>query len=546
VPPKTEDVAAVVTEFEKVLRSPVSDSDDFFSLGGTSLLAVRVVAGLTARCRKLFTLVDILRLRTPEAIAGYLQSAPDALGWTLPTEAAGEQYELSPTQRWYSAVYAGRLQPRGVMSFTVELPDGTAPAAVWRALDALLSRHDSLRTSVRPVGGRLVQQVLEVGATVPRERPWAVVEEVPGGRADVSRAAEEARAECAGRGIPLDGSPLYRAVLVSGTEPPGRRPARLAVVIHHLIFDGASVPVFTRELLALLADPTCRLRPAASSRAYTSWRLERESPDRVDAERRWWRDRLAGLESRCHLPLRGEPGDYVGYASTMTLPEPVREALAAAAKRHAVPVSTIRLAAYFVLGHALYGTRDMVVGLPISVRDHPALRDAVGMFANHTVLRHRTRERESVRELIQRAVAELTDAVEHRDYSFDRAMEQLPERCEPGRFPVTGAIINGAEMEADSAAPSAEPRTEGLRRCGVSDIQLYFADAPDRVDVELQHRSDILGPADGRRVLDCYVELLTLLARADDDHAVDSLVSAAADVLEPVRAAAPEWAHGAG
>jgi hypothetical protein len=358
--------------------------------------------------------------------------------------------------------------------------------------------------------------------------------------------AAEVRAECAGRGIPLDGSPLYRAVLVSGTEPPGRRPARLAVVIHHLIFDGASVPVFTRELLALLADPTCRLRPAASSRAYTAWRLECESPDRVDAERRWWRDRLAGLESRSHLPVRGEPGDYVGYASTMTLPEPVREALAAAAKRHAVPVSTIRLAAYFVLCHALYGTRDMVVGLPISVRDHPALRDAVGMFANHTVLRHRTRERESVRELIQHAVVELTDAVEHRDYSFDRALEQLPERCEPGRFPVTGAIINGAEMEPDSAAPSVEPRTEGLRRCGVSEIQLYFADAPDRVDVELQHRSDILGPADGRRVLDCYVELLTLLARADDDHAVDSLVSAAADVLEPVRAAAPEWAHGAG
>lgn len=559
--PAESHLIAVLAEFEKVLGSQVSDSDDFFSLGGSSLLAARVAAGVTARCAKSLSLVDILRLRTPRAIASHLEKAPDPPSRTLPTTTAGERYELSPTQRWYSKVYTGRLQPTGVMSFVVELPDGTAPGAVWLALDAMLKRHDSLRTSVQAMDGRLVQRVPDVGTTTLqyrpglgdrpglRDRPWAVLEEVPGGRADVSRAAAEVRAECAAQGIALDGGPLFRAILLSGTEPAADRPAELVIVIHHVIFDGASVPVFTRELLALLADPTDALRSATSYRAYTSWRLDRESPARISAERSWWSDQLAGFESRSHLPVRGEPGYHVGYATSRTLPESVRTALAAAAKRHLVPVSAVRIAAYFMLCHALYGNRDMVIGMPISVRDHPALRDGIGMFVNVVLVRHRIKERESVRELVQDVLVGLTGAVDHREHSFDLVMSQLPERCEPGRFPITGAVINGAETDAPEGPPAPEPRTEGLRRCNVCDIQLFFTDAPNRVDLELQHRADMLSPADGRRVLDCYLGLLTLIARSDDG-AVDTLLSYARDVLAPVRQGAAmvgdELVHDAG
>jgi hypothetical protein len=537
------DLAAVTAEFEKVLRSPVSGSDDFFSLGGTSLLAVRVVAGLTARTGKLCTLVDILRLRTPEAIASHLRTAPDAPGW-LPAPAAGEQFELSPPQRWYAQVYSGPLERSGVMAFTARLPDGTEPAAVWRALDALRERHDSLRTSIRTVDGRRVQLVPPPGQ--PGDRSWAELADVPGGADEVARVAAERRAESAAAGIPLDGGPLLRAILVRGTQPPTARPAELAVVIHHLVFDGSSVPVFVRELLAFLAGPADHLPPATSYRAYTAWRLERETAERTAAERAWWERRLAGFESDCHLPVRGERGHYVGYATTRALPEPVGEAVAAAARRHVVPVSAVRIAAYFLLCHALYGTRDMVVGMPIGVREHPELHDAIGMFANHTLLRHRLRAGGTVRELVLDVFAGLTDAIDHREHGFDGAMALRPDRCEPGRFPITGAIVNGVEADPDEPVPSAEPSTWGLRRTGVSDVQLFFIDAPDRVDLELQHRADILEPEEGRRVLDCYVGLLARLAGAADGDAVDELVAVAEGVLRPVGVAAPEWAHGAG
>jgi len=84
------ELQAVVDEFERVLRGPVPPSADFFALGGTSLLAVRVVAGVTARTGRLLTLVDLLRLRTPEAVAGHLADAPAARGWMPPAAGAAD------------------------------------------------------------------------------------------------------------------------------------------------------------------------------------------------------------------------------------------------------------------------------------------------------------------------------------------------------------------------------------------------------------------------------------------------------------------------
>jgi hypothetical protein len=527
------DGAAVAAEFERVLRTPVGGSDDFFSLGGTSLLAARVVAGLATRSGRLLTLVDVLRLRTPDAIAAHLSRAPAAPDW-LPA-ATGDRFELAPPQRWYAQIYAGARARSGVMAFGVPLPAGSGPAAVWRALDALLDRHDALRTTIRAEDGRLVQRVPPAGAA--RDRSWATVVDVPGGPAEVAGAAAELRAERAGAGIPLDGGPLLRAVLVRGTEPPAARPAELALVVHHLVLDGPSVPVVSRELLALLAGDGGDLPPATSYRAYTSWRLERETDARTAAVRSWWAARLAGFDSVCHLPVRPAPGPYPGYATVRALPEPVRVAVAEAARRHAVPVSAVRIAAYFVLCHALYATDDMVVSMPVGVREHPALRDAVGMFANHALLRHRLRPGETVAELVLDAAAGLTDSIDHREHDFDVAVALLPERSEPGRFPITGAIVNGAEADPALGASPAEPVTEGLRRTGVSDVQLFFADAPDRVDLELQHRADILDPAEGRRVQDCYVELLARLAAAAADDPVAGLVAAAEQLLGPVRAA---------
>ncbi|HZB50672.1 MAG TPA: condensation domain-containing protein [Mycobacteriales bacterium] len=527
------DGVAVAAEFERVLRTPVGGSDDFFSLGGTSLLAARVVAGVAARSGRLFTLVDILRLRTPDAIADHLSRAPAAPDW-LPA-APGDRFELAPPQRWYAQVYAGPRARTGVMAFPVPLPGGTEPAAVRRALDGLLDRHDALRTSIRSEDGRLVQLVPPAGA--PRDRSWVTVADVPGGAAEVARAAAERRAEGAAAGIPLDGGPLLRAVLVRGTEPAAARPAELAVVAHHLVLDGPSVPVVSRELLAFLAGTAGDLPPATSYRAYTSWRLGRETAAGTAAVRAWWADRLAGFDSGCHLPVRGAPGPYPGYATTRVLPEAVRAAVDRAARRHAVPVSAVRIAAWFVLCHALYATDDMVVSMPVTVREHPALRDAVGMFANHALLRHRLRPGETVSELVLDTVTGLTDSVDHREHGFDVAMALLPERCEPGRFPITGAIVNGAEADPALAAPPAEPVTAGLRRTGVSDLQLFLADAPDRVDLELQHRADILAPEEGRRVQDCYVDLLARLAGAAAGDPVADLVAAAEQGLRPVRAA---------
>jgi hypothetical protein len=505
------------------------------------LLAVRAAAAIGTRCGKLLTLADLLRLRTPAAIAAHLAAAPDLPGHSLPAAPAGETQELSPAQRWYSRVYQGERAATAVMSFTVELPCGTTPASVWPALRAVVAAHDSLRISVRPEDGRLVQCALPdidalpaSDAEAPSERspgrpPVLATSAVSGGGEAVARAVDRLRAEIEADGIALDGGPLWRAALVVGGEPDGA-PATLLIVVHHLIFDGPSVPVVTRDLLSRLRDPGAATPPAASYRDYTAWRLSRESHDTEAAQRDWWRDRLAGSPPAHHLPARAEPDRHAGYASGMTVPEPVRAGLAATATRLLVPVSALRAAAFFLLCHALYDTDDMIIGMPVDSRDHPALDGAVGMFTNHALLRHRITDGESARELAEDVADELVVAVEHKSDRFDLAMSVLGDRCPAGRFPISGAVINGAELDAPPWQPLADPVTEELGRCNRCDFQIYVADSPGRLDIEVTHRADILSAAAGVAALRGYAALLAEVA--DPDPApVHALVERAKGVL---------------
>lgn len=546
-------VSTIIEEFQAVLGREISGTGDFFSLGGSSLLAVRVAAGIGTRCGKLLTLADVLRLRTPAAIAAHLATAPDLPGHSLPAAPAGETQELSPPQHWYSQVYQGERAATAVMSFAVELPDGTTPATVWPALRAVVAAHDSLRTSVRPEDGRLVQCALpdldalltEPAPEAPpvrspsEERPASrgsapviATSTVSGGREAVARAAERLRAEIEAGGIALDGGPLWRAALVLGADPGDGTgaPATLMIVVHHLIFDGPSVPVVTGDLLSRLRDSGASRPPAASYRDYTAWRLSRETRDTAAAERDWWRERLAGSPPAHHLPGRTEPDRNAGYASGLTVPGPVRAGLAATATRLLVPVSALRAAAFFLLCHALYDTDDMIIGMPVDSRDHPALDGAVGMFTNHALLRHRMADGESVRELAEDVADELVTAVEHKSHRFDLAMAVLGDRCPSGRFPISGAVINGAELDAPPWQPLTDPVTEELSRCNRCDFQIYVADSPGRLDIEVTHRADILSAAEGVATLRAYSALLA--AVADPDPApVHALVERAKGVL---------------
>ncbi|MEU4510598.1 amino acid adenylation domain-containing protein [Nonomuraea wenchangensis] len=347
LPPPAGDVAAGAGEagegaeglltalVAEVLRLPgVRSTDDFFALGGDSILALHLV-GRARRAGLAITARQVLELGTARALAA--AAVPE--GTAEPPEAALGDVPATPIMGW--------LRERGdataehfAQSVTLRLPRDVDRDRLVGALRALLDHHDLLRARLTGTG----LHVPPPGA-VPAD---GLLREVTDG-ALLPGALAAARAELA----PRDGV-MLRAV---------RHRDLLHLVAHHLVVDGVSWRILAEDLAQAYAATT----PLTRSTSFRTWARALPALDRR-AELPYWTDTLAAEE-----PWRLDPArDTAATAARLTVSapldvtlDPVLAALAPAVAghraRHGLPGG--REVLFDVEAH---GREDLVAGADLS------------------------------------------------------------------------------------------------------------------------------------------------------------------------------------
>ncbi len=319
-----ERLAAIWAE---VLRLPrVGIHDNFFSLGGDSILSIQI----TTRARRadiLITPRQLFQHQTVAELAAVANAAPVARAEQGPVSGP---VPLTPIQRWF--LDADPVDPQhfnqAVLLATARRLD---PAHLGTALARLAVHHDALRLRFRCEAGGWLQEAL------PPEAPGALpvlevvdLSDLPEGERG---AAVEARAAEAQAGLDLAAGPVQRAVFFDlGAD----RPGRFLWVLHHLMVDGVSWRVLLEDLVtvydALERGEEPRLPAKTSSYREWSERLAGHAGSpRLLAELPSWR----GLPWSAAAPLpadgAGEPGaGTVGAQRTATVtldPEETRALL---------------------------------------------------------------------------------------------------------------------------------------------------------------------------------------------------------------------------
>ncbi|MER6115888.1 amino acid adenylation domain-containing protein [Streptomyces sp. NPDC001743] len=266
--PRTAPERVLCDVFTSVLRSPsVRTDDDFFALGGDSILSIQLVsrvreAGLAVTPR------DVFVHRTPEAIA----AVATPLGQTAAAPAEQGTGEMPPTP-----IAAWLLErPGGTdgynQSGVLRTPVGADGDTLVAALQLLIDHHDMLRLRVsRPAAGEPVLEALPPGAVEARSRFTRI--DIAGLDAEAARVAVTAAGEQArGRLRPADGNVLEA---VWGDAGPHSR-GRLLLVVHHLAVDAVSWRILAADLartwqtVTEAADTDERRAPAPALPAVTT------------------------------------------------------------------------------------------------------------------------------------------------------------------------------------------------------------------------------------------------------------------------------------
>jgi len=514
VPPRDETEERVARLWCELLGlDRVGVEDDFFALGGHSLLGTQVVSGLRSAFGVELPLRALFEEPTVAGLARRIEEALPAAGPPpLTPSPSAEPAPLSFAQErlWF----LHRLQPSG--SFYNELVrvpiEEVHAASLATALRALIRRQEVLRTRFPVVDGVPVQEVAPVPDTH-RVLTVADLSALPAGE----RGRQEVRLAEALVSHEFDlaaGSPIRAALVRSGP-----RRHRLVLALHHIVIDGWSQQILRRELSELYraarhggaaALPDLPIRYADFAR----WQREWLRGQILDEQLGYWRDRLAGLEpldlptDRPRPRVPGDRGRSVPVVLDAALAARVRELGRTA---QATPFMTL-LALFSVLLGRFADSADVAVGSPVANRNRPEVEGLIGFFVNMLVHRVRLDAARPVRGLLERVRSETVASFDHQDLPFEKLVEELRPDRDPGRnplFQVCFQLLAGGAGSPGGSAPSAGAgaRAAAVEAVGHAgrlqakfDLYLALVDRGDRIAGYLEYDSDLFDETTVRRL----------------------------------------------
>ena len=499
--------------------------DDFFALGGHSLQVTGVLARLRAALgvelpvRALFEAPTVARLAArAEAARGAGGAAEDPPR----PRPEGAQAPLSFAQErlWF----LDRLEP-GTTAYNVpaalRLRGPLDVAALDRALEELVRRHEALRTVFLEVDGRPVQVVDEPGR-------WRVE------RADLSAAPdreaalrERVRAH-AERPFDLACGPLFRAERVRM----GDDDHALLLCVHHAVADGWSMGLLFRELAALYAafrrgeeSPLAPLPVQFGD--FALWQRERLRGERLEGELAYWRAALEGAPELLELPTdRARPPVQGGRAGAerLELSAELAERLRALARREGCTLHMVLLAAWQALLGRSAGQERVVVGGPIAGRTHRELEGAVGFFANTLALHADLSGDPTVRELLARVLGATLGAYEHHELPFEKLVDALGVQRTLAwnpLFQTAFVLLHAGEGDFQLDGVRSEP-IPGAELPPKFDLLLSFTETEGGLAGGVQYRAELFDPRSVRGLADRLALLLEEMA-ADPERRLSRL-----------------------
>ena len=525
--PPARDADRPLTEAERTLAGIWTDllkvegvgvDDDFFDLGGDSLLAIRAVS----RIRDVFQ-VDLqtgalFENSTLGALAKLVTDAggPKEDGPHLErrTREGPSPLSFAQEQLWFLSQLAPGSPAYNIVD-VIQLASYDA-AVLHRALTEVVRRHEALRTIFRQRDGHPVQVVLpEINLAVSevdlsalpvaeQEREWTRV------------VREEGR-----KPFDLSHAPLFRGTVVHLSP----HEHRLLLCIHHIVADEWSMELIQQEVIQFY-EAFSRGRPASLPELpiqyadFASWQREQFAGPQLQEELSFWKAELAGAPTVLDLVAdkpRPAAQSFQGATEGFAIPRALRERVKALGREEQATLFMVLEASFAALLHRYTGQDDLLVGTPISRRTHSQTERLVGCFLNTVVLRSRFTEDLTFRNLVRQTRDRALGAYAHANLPFSALVADLAPERGGSRTPLFQVMF----VLHDAAGVSQVSKASGNRalETGTSkfDITMLVSETEQGLDGMIEYSTDLFDGETIRRLCRHYTTLLEALARDPDE-----------------------------
>ena len=376
-------------------QDQVGIRDNFFRLGGNSILAIKLVNRLNKKLNNNVSVSVLFKQNTIEKLSRYLEhtSEDEIVIDQSKVSQVGEQILSFAQERlWFIEQYEGGTNAYNV-PIVFKLTQNAQVELVARSIKGIVSRHEILRTLIKEDregnSYQLVQdeqehplEIRRVQVTNQEQLDQKINEEVN----HIYELAQE--------------YPIRVCIYaLNGTQKRGSVDYYLSVVIHHIAFDGWSVDVFLREFQAYyryyeeqgrglesqLGLPSLKIQ----YKDFAIWQRNYLSGERLDQQLSYWKNKLSGYETINLITDQSRPGkiDYRGKDIQFELDLDLSIALRKLAKNLGVSLYSLLLTGYYLMLRSYSNQNDLVLGTPAANRHYSQIENLIGFFVNSLALR---------------------------------------------------------------------------------------------------------------------------------------------------------------
>ncbi|MBK8465893.1 MAG: amino acid adenylation domain-containing protein [Chloracidobacterium sp.] len=521
VAPTTETEKTVARIWSEMLGvNDIGINDNFFDLGGHSLLATQALVKVANETGVLLRVADLFNTPTISDIARKLGGANQtAKTSTIPLVLRAGKMPLSFAQQrlWF----LDKLEPNSAaynIPFGMRIDGEVNIEALRRALDKLIVRHESLRTTVKTING---EASLEIIDELRCNLSVIDISDLSGAERDAQVRALSA--EEASGPFDLAASPLFRTKLLKLKVDE----YVMLVTMHHVISDGWSLAVFFEELSEVYGGitqgidvhlPELKLQYAD----FASWQRGTLAEAEIAKQLEFWGEKLADAE-----PLLGFPTDrqrplvqtYKGANYRRTFSPELLEELRVFSRNEGVSLFMTLLAAFYTLIYRHANQDDLVLGVPIANRNYSDIERVIGFFANTLALRADLSGAPTFRTFLAQVKGLALESYDNQDVPFEKLVEYLNPKRSLSHNPIFQVMFGLHNT------PPLKPELSGLNltpiemNTGTSrfDLEVLVRENPDGLGVLAEYSTDLFDESTIERFIERFEVLLRGILRNPEE-----------------------------
>jgi tyrocidine synthetase-3 len=478
-----EKLAGIWTDVLGIKKDLIGIDSNFFQLGGHSLKATIILSRINKEFNTTLTLQDFFSIPTITGLVRTLGVAAYAKYESINPVEKKTHYPLSSAQK--RLYFLHRVDPKNLsynMPAAYVIKGKLDRGKFEEAIQGLIKRHETLRTSFDRVDDEAVQKIAEYSHI----QTGIEYEKIPEKHEiDIKKKINEFV-----RPFDIRKAPLLRVELIESNE----QNYFVLFDIHHIISDGISLEILIDDFAQLYKGKN----PGPLSvqyKDYTVWQNNTLNEEKLENQENYWMKKLEGFVFTQVPPDHFETKrQAAGKAKNLEIEPSLYKKIEAFCNQNDVTIFTFMITVLEILLAGECDQRDITIGIPASIRNHPELKPLIGIFLNVLLIRTHIDDEDTFINHLTKSKQTVIDALDNQDYPYEMLSDKTRKTTHLMSNELFSILFNYYPVEIKKGTAAGDFEIRSLEPQDVYpkyDITLYVLDTGEYMELKVVYKGNI-------------------------------------------------------